>query len=645
MKFRTPNGAIRRFARSGGAMRVCYLGPDDSFARLVEQALSEPGYALVAPDGGSSCDLVVDNASRSAAELRAAVLALPASIGHYVLISSFRVYPCGKHLRPWREEDADPAFDLSVNVAPTVLAARATERELRLLSRNRFPYTILRPSLIEGGEGENGDLTRWFADRVLDGGVVVLPYGELPSYRHLSQNDLARAIAAVNGRSEAYGRALNVTNQAILSYWGHAAMVRDGLHAPLRFGYVPQWRWRAAGLLLPLGELASSSLIETSPQLHNFGWRAEDPFELVVARARHCAEHRRPYDRRVVELERQVLAESESESVFRPADSASAQPRHTEPQWLLRGWAGQPASLALERMPQVQSFPTPVVKVRALTLLATEERFLRGEYPQQGHRAIGHNALLEVLSPGPHAIRAGTLAIPLSELPCGEPDCPFCRGGIHALLGIGCNGYGWGVCSTPPSHLLPVSDSLGMAALLADPLGSLIAGMSERLEHDAGPIWVAGRTFEAALVAWLAQDAGRSVVHVDRRAWDHPEFPVQAVETVLAQRRSGELEAPTLAVDFTGSTDVSWPLSHALAEGGHLFVRRYAPGIAHGIYWHELPAAAPSRAALEDALAHLQRWVQFREVNRRLGPALPLDLYWDALLPAPFSMPYLEADR
>lgn len=646
MKFKIPDDMSRCYVPSGGAMRVCYLGPDDSFAHLLERALSQQGCESVALDRDCDCDVVVDNLSRSAAEVRAAVLALPARIRHYVLISSFRVYPSGKHLRPWREEDADIAFDLPANAAPGVLVARATERELRLIAHNRFPYTILRPSLIEGGEGDDADLTRWFVERILGGGLVVLPYGELPSYRHLSQNDLAQAIAAVSGKQQAHGLALNVTNQAILSYWGHAAMVRDGLQVPLRFGYAPQWRWRSAGLKLPLGELASSSFIEASPLLHALGWRAEDPLELVLSRARHYAAHRRPIDAHIAALERKVLAEEEAEFVYQPGDSAAAAPRNTSPQWVLRGWAGQPASLTLERLQKVQSLPEPVVKVRALTLLAAEERFLRGEYPQVGPRAIGHNALLEVLIPGPHPIKAGTLAVPLSALPCGEPRCPFCRGGAHALLGIGCDGYGWGVCTTPASHLLPVPEALGVAALLADPLGSLIAGLSERLENDAGPVWIGGRTFEAALVAWLAQDAGRPAVHVDRRAWDHPEFPVRAVETLLAQRRGGEIEAPTLAVDFTGSADVSWLLSHALAENGHLFVRRRPPGIAHGIYWHELPAAAPNRAALENALARLQSWAQIRDVGKRIGPAVALDLHWDALLPAPFTLPYLaEAGR
>ncbi len=640
----------RKTTRSPTTERTaCYLGSKDPFGLLVEQALVEAGYRLVAPDTAPSCRLVVDNFSRSTTHLRAAVSALNGTIGQYVLVSSHQVYSSSAHLRPWREEDADTTLDLSASLSPATLAARSVERTLRLLAHDRFPFTILRPALLEGDDTRDVDVTRWLTDRVVNGGVVVLPEGDLPSYRHLSPNDLVRAILAVAETSATHGQVLNVANQATLSYWGHAAMVRDGLNLPLRFGYLPLSRWRAANLMMPLGELGSSTFIEPSPLLHTLGWRADNPLELVTTRARQCAQQRRPYDQNRITRERRALEESEAEvpHLYQPARSSFPLPRHTTRQWSLRGWAGQPASLTLERMAQVQTFPAPVVKVRALTLSAPEERFLRGEYLQYGHRAIGHNALLEVLNPGLHPLPVGMLAIPVSMLPCGDSDCPFCRGGAHAVLGIAVDGYGWGICSTPPSHLLPVPASIGMVALLADPLGTLIASLSEPLARDTGPVWIAGRTVDAALVAWLAQDAGRPVVHVDRRSWDHPEFPVQAVETVLDQCRSGERAAPTLAVDLTGAVDVSWPLTQALAltTHGNLFVRRRPPGIADGVHWHELPAVAPNRTVLNEALLRLQRWVPFRNLDARVGPAIPLDLYWDALLPSPFSLPYLEADQ
>lgn len=624
-------------------MKALYVGGLELVGRELVPLLEQAGYEVDCgnPDPARQYDLVVDNASTSATEIRALVAGIGQHTAHYVLISSSRVYPAFFRLRPWCEDEVDVTLDLFPSLPPDVLAARSTERELRLLSRGRFPITILRPAGVDGLNAPDG-ITHWFVDRILDGGLIVLPEGDLPTYRHVSSADLARAIVTVAGRNEAFDLALNVASQAVLGYWGHAAMVRDGLSVPLRYGYVPAWRWRAAGLSLPMGELASSSFIESSPVLHQLGWRPGDTFEFVTTLARQCAEHRRYSDKAVIERERHVLNETETVTLYTPAIASAPLPHHKTRQWALRGWAGRPASLTLERIDNVPSFPAPVVKVCALTLTAPEERFLRGEYPQHGERAIGHNALLQVVQPGASGLACGDMMVPLSTLPCDDTECPFCHHRNHAVLGITCNGYGFGVCTTPPSHLIPAPTELGMAALLADPLATLLAALSAPLANDQGPVWIAGRTFEAALVAWLAQDAGRQVVHVDRRPWSHPEFPVQGIGDALEQVRAGTIAAPTLAVDFTGACDVSWPLAYALTAGSSLYVRRRPLGIPHGIHWYEIPAAAPGRALLEEAMNTLQRWAIFRNLNARVGPAVPLDIYWDAWLPSPFSLPWLE---
>ncbi len=624
-------------------MKALYVGEIELVGLELVPLLEQAGYQVDRgnPDPARHYDLVVDNASTSATEVRALVAGVGQRTAHYVLISSSRVYPAFYRLRPWCEDEVDVALDLFQSLPPAVLAARATERELRLLSRGRFPITILRPAAVDGPNAPDG-ITHWFVDRILDGGLVVLPEGDLPTYRHVSSADLARAIVTVAGRSEAFDRALNVTSQALLGYWGHAAMVRDGLALPLRYGFVPAWRWRAAGLSLPMGELASSSFIESSPVLHQLGWRPGDTFEFVSTLARHCAENRQRSDQAVIDRERQVLREAAAVTLYTPAIRSDPAPQHKTRQRTLRAWGGRPASLSLERMDDVQTFPSPLVKVCALTLTGPEECFLRGEYDQQGDRTIGHNALLQVVQPGASELAFGAMMVPLSTLPCADPDCPWCRNGYHAVLGIGCGGYGWGICTTPPSHLVPAPQELGMAVLLADPLATLLEALAAPLANDQGPVWIAGRTFEAALAAWLAQDAGRPVLHVDRLGWSHAEFPTQPVQQALEQVRAGTATAPTLAVDFTGSGDVTWFVAHALTAGSSLYVRRRPLGIPYSIHCHVLPAAASTRMLLEEAIGTLQRWSLFRNIEARVGPAVPLDIYWDALLPSPFSLPWLE---
>lgn len=618
-----------------------YLGPPHPFRQQVSDALQSTGFLVgYQRIAGVTYDLIVDNASKAATDLRSFITGDGSCPGHYILLSSCAVYPVTAGLRPSVETDADVCEDMLATLPYSVQAARKVERELRLLAGTRFPFSILRPAIVEGA-GCSNPVTNWLVDRILHGGQIVLPEGDLPKYRHVMSDDLAKAVAVIAGRPEAFGQVMNVTSQGMLGYWGHAAMLRDGLQRELRFEYVPAWRWRSAGLSLPLGELASSSFIESSQLLHDLGWRHSDELAFVTALARYSAAENRAPDMHTIQLERQVLAEAEVEKEYTPGTAPWPLPAVTTPQRVLRGWAGQPGSLALERVVEVARFPKPVVAIKALALCAPEEKFLRGEYPQRGHRAIGHNALLEIAEPGDSGLNAGDQCIPLSLMPCGVPGCPFCGNGSHGVLGIGCNGYGWGVCTTPPSHLLPIPSSLGKAALLANPLGTLLWALSGPLSESDGPVWIAGRTVEAALAAWLTEDAGRPVVMVDRRVLEHTEFPVASVDEMLKKLRSGDMVAPTLAVDFTSSGDVSWPLAQALVAGSSLWVRSRPPGIPHGIHWHELPAA-PSRHYLEQALTLLERWQTDRRLTDRIGPAIPFDLYWDALLPSPFSLPYLE---
>lgn len=618
-----------------------YLGPPDAFRQQMSGALRNAGFRVYHQRvAGGTYDLVVDNASKTATDLRLFITGYGSWTGHYILLSSSAVYPATTGLRPWIETDADACEDMLATLPVSVRAARKVERELRLLAGTRFPFSILRPAIVEGA-GCSNPVTNWLVDRILHGGQIVLPEGDLPKYRHVMSDDLAKAVAVIAGRPEAFGQVMNVTSQGMLGYWGHAAMLRDGLQREVCFNYVPAWRWRAAGLSLPLGELSSSSLIEPSQLLHNLGWRHSDELAFVTALARYSAAENRTPDHHAIQLERQVLAEAEAEQEFTPGVAPRPLPAVTTPQRVLRGWAGQPGSLALERITEAGHFPTPVVTIKALALCAPEERFLRGEYPQRGHRAIGHNALLEIADPGDSGLKADDQFIPLSLLPCDVAGCPFCGNGSNGVLGIGCNGYGWGVCTTPPSHLLPAPPTLGKAALLANPLGTLIWALAGPLSESDGPVWISGRTVEAALVAWLAGDAGRPVVMVDRRVFEHAEFSVASVDEMLKKVRSGAIPAPTLAVDFTSNGDVSWPLAQALASGSSLWVRSRPPGIPHGIHWHELPAA-PSRRYLEQALTTLERWQADRNLDNRVGPAIPFDLYWDALLPYPFALPYLE---
>jgi len=54
-------------------------------------------------------------------------------------------------------------------------------------------------------------------------------------------------------------------------------------------------------------------------------------------------------------------------------------------------------------------------------------------------------------------------------------------------------------------------------------------------------------------------------------------------------------------------------------------------------------AVASSRGLLLQALALLESWSQWRDVNALVGPPVELEAYWDALLPPPFMQPFMES--
>lgn len=636
-------------------MAALYLGETEFVGPEILAALREAGHEVeVAPhlgrlphadDLARRYDLIVDNAARSPDDIRAVARALGHGPGHYVLLSSYLVYPATLRLRPYRESDVDVRVDLSVRGLPEEIAlVRAVERELHLLCRGQFPFTILRPALIDG-PGEPSGRASWFTNRILDGGLLILPDGKLPIFRHVSARDLGRAVRTVAGAARAFGQTINVASQGTFNYWGYAAMLRDGLGVELTFRQVPAARWRAAGLSLPLGERAAAAFIEQSPLLTELGWTPAEEWDVMVPLAQHLRTHGRVYDRAARHRECQVLAESEAaEGRLVPGQlpAPMAPPRF----WRLMAHAGQPASLSFQPLPDSDHEHVPLLKTRRLVLGPAEAMLLRGDLiTEPGPRAIGHNALLEVLRAGPGDPSPGATCVPWARLPCGDPRCGFCQGGHARVLGLDCDGYGYGVCHTPAPHLIEVPPPLREVALLADPLACLLHGLQRLLTEHAGPVWICGRGVDAALASWLAQDAGRPVVHVDLQPLAHPEFPITTLHDEILAVRRGEKPAPTLTIELSGRM-VAWaPMAEALAPGGVrcAYLRPAAAPGAQG--FHPLPLCAPDRQSVVEAIALLRRWASYRDLLLRIGPAVPLWTPGDVFLAPPFTQPYLTAEE
>jgi len=638
-------------------MKVLYVGEEDFVGAEMRKAFVEAGHDLTSSADGAGrpapvCDVLVAF-EPSPAVIKELVARFRGKAGHLVHISSHRVYPAVPRDRPWTPPDFDALADTldsdiaAAGFAAEVAAFRAAEREMRLAVRGRMPWTVLRPAMIEGPNDPYAH-SAWFVNRIVDGGPVVLPDDKTLIYRHVAAADLARAAVAVAGQKTAFERTLNVVSRGILSYWGHAAMLRDGLRRSVGFRYVPAARWQAAGLPLPVGAQAWSSFIEASPLLTKLRWEPLDDVAFLAHLARHLEALPRPYDRAERERERALLAELEpaGETAFRPGRAANgaARPKH----WQLCGWPGQPNSLSLRAAPEPAARPpVPLVKTLQIAVGAVENRVLRGEFDTAAAPLVlGHNALVEVVQSGGAGPRVGQLAIPLAQLPCGDDGCAECAGTpLPRNPGIDCDGYAFSVHPVAAEHLVRVPADLRRAALLAHPLAALLDVLAGPLANGSGQVWVYGVGAEATLLCWLAEEFNRSVVRAERTANRHNRFATEAHDALVRMVAAGTLAKPEIVADFGEMADeVAAAFNDVLAADGLYCGWRRPETLDEAFAFRALPAGARTRKLLDEALALLRKWSQWRDVAVLSGPGVPLEAAWDGFAASSFSQAFVTVE-
>jgi outer membrane protein assembly factor BamB/orotate phosphoribosyltransferase/threonine dehydrogenase-like Zn-dependent dehydrogenase len=566
---------------------------------------------------------------------------LGGAISHLILISSYKVYPALPRPAPWRAEEFDALTDGTGSNDPSEAGqARAAERELRLQGHRLKAWTILRPALIDGINNPNA-YSAWFVNRILDGGPLILPDRKTVIYRHVSAADLARAALLVANREQAFAKILNVVSRSMLTYWGHAALLRDGLQRAAVFKHVPHAAWRAAQLPLPVAEDLGASYMAASELLADLGWEPSDEVAFFKQLARDLAEFPQVGDRASRELERQLAVEADAKVRTEPEVEQVRSPQH----WTLIAHPGSPAGLVLQRSSAVGKLPSPVLKARRLAIGEFEARLLRGELPGlAAPRVVGHNAVLEVVHDATSALPVGSLVLPLPRLPCTETGCPSCGAMQPRASGLNCEGYGRSYCSVPHRHLVPIEPDLSRLALLANPLAALSEAFGEGVLQQAKVVWICGTALEAALLAWLAEDSGCAVAHVGRTARPDKEFPICEIVERLREVDAGGQPPPDAIVDFTGDFETALALAPAMKRAKMWWGCRRPTRLPRSASFHVLPTFAGSRTTIERALELLRSWTGWRDTNGRIGAAIPIEAYWDAFLPQPFALPYIEVD-
>ena len=204
---------------------------------------------------GRSFDAAVDFAAYDGTDGRRAAEVLGGRVSHYVVISTGQVYLVREGCpRPAREADYDgpvmpePADAFDRGQWDYRVKKRALEDALaRAWATSRFASTRLRIPMVSGERDHFRRLERYLW-RMLDGGPVLLPGGGDRVTRHVYSGSVVRAILALLGRSETFGRAYNLAQDETPTLRELLTLVAERLSARVRLVDVPSERIRAASL-------------------------------------------------------------------------------------------------------------------------------------------------------------------------------------------------------------------------------------------------------------------------------------------------------------------------------------------------------------------------------------------------------------
>ena len=158
----------------------------------------------------SSFDVVFDNNGRELSHTQPLVEILGDKLQHFVYVSSAGVY-LPSYQMPHREEDAvDPHS-----------RHKGKHHTEAYLADSGIPWTSIRPTYIYGPQNYN-DLEAWFFDRITRDRPIPIPGNGL----HITQfghiQDLADAMAAVIGNSQAQGQIYNISGDRYITFDGLA---------------------------------------------------------------------------------------------------------------------------------------------------------------------------------------------------------------------------------------------------------------------------------------------------------------------------------------------------------------------------------------------------------------------------------------
>lgn len=422
---------------------------------------------------------------------------------HVIFVSTHLVLPSGLSSIPWSEEDFDSTSE-SLAEAGEAQAARLAERMLMLAGPD-VNWTILRPAIVEGPHDPDPLHTRWFVERSLSSGPIVLPDEDEQPYRHVSTRDLGRAIMAVLGAPTALGKVLHVCSDGILTPSLQALAVADALGSSRVIQYASGSAWDRVGLVRPMAGRNGSALLAPSATLAELGWAPTPPMRFITNLALELREQPR---RLTPEIRSKEL------SLAVPERPGSAARDNGRVGWVLRTTRGDGHGIVAAPQARTEK-PWRTI---AVALGQDVQRNASRLNALGLDRALAAPMLVEEVR------RKGRQR---RKLVFGE----FAMDSLDET-----------------ATALDIPEDLGDAALFVFPLGVLLASWPKELPE--GEVWVLGRGMEAWLAAALAIERNRKVRLLGTAREPPAGDGLPEIEPLAAKRA----EAPALVLNVSGGS-------------------------------------------------------------------------------------------
>jgi nucleoside-diphosphate-sugar epimerase len=163
---------------------------------------------------GETFDVIFDNNGRELSDTQPLVEIFRDRLQHFVYMSSAGVY-LDSNILPYSESDAtDPKSRHKGKLDTEAYLQQAH-------SEYGFPYTSIRPTYIYGPQNYN-DVEAWFFDRIVRDRPIPIP-GNGKFITQLGHvEDLAAAMVAVLGNSQAIGEIYNISGSRYVTFTGLA---------------------------------------------------------------------------------------------------------------------------------------------------------------------------------------------------------------------------------------------------------------------------------------------------------------------------------------------------------------------------------------------------------------------------------------